>query len=1148
MGCVQKIVRTWSIREFVCNNQRQREFQQFIEIVDTVGPSMKVAADMKVTTNLTTCARNMLIPGLDSLYDACMSNPAPTKVIVNVRNGQYVGSISTDAGTFSIINGGFLEIPFGSDTVIYQAFDACHNVSMDTMIITVEDHTAPVVICKEFLVIGLASDGVVKLPASSVDNGTFDDCGLGAFCVARMVDLLRFDSLQANGVGNVQSDGSWYVPLDSMVGVCNRIFTKSGTNDSGMDFIIRDDLCTPYIEYCCSDAGIMDTVIFQAKDKSNNVNQCMVVVQVQDKRVPSVHCPPDLTIDCQFSFATDSVFGLVVAQGQQQALTIPANQVLGIQSGKNLTDGVWFGNCAAQVSVNTVNNRDQCGAGTIQRTFTVAANGFSTTCTQTITFSRENVLKPSNVVFPANVTMNGCSNPNSVPPDSTGSPSVLEPACTLIGNAYQDLVVRFNNNSGDACFKIIREWTVIDWCKTPSFTIATGTQEIKINDAVAPVINNGVECQDTVINVSDCNSATISLTQSGFDLCTAPENLLWTVHVDLDNDGDFDDTQNLIGNIQGSNSVAVLTASYHVGSHRVVWELRDQCGNVYSCEQMFSILNANPPNAICRTSLTGPLTPVDDGSSQNGQPLDSVANDAIADGGELTVWASEYDSGSSTHPCHTIVYSFDNDTIVPSRTLTCADYNPVNLGDSVTLNYQVFVLAVVINTVNGQPDTTILSSSICNVNFILYDQQNTCNDSINDPATLILISGNIHTAHGDNLPTIGVDLLGTNSTASTLATKTNNDGMYAFPSMSTGGSYSIAPSLDKDILNGVSTLDLVLIQKHILGLDRFQSPYKIIAGDANNDKIISAIDLIELRKVILAVTEEFTNNESWRFVEDNYVFEDKLHPLQEAFTTSHDIKELERNMVVDFTGIKVGDVNSSVNVSGLITNPRFYAQIQVEDRSFVPGQIVSVPISLSGIDDILGYQFDLSFDELVLNFTGFRPGKLPITSVNFGTTRLDQGTLSSSWNTSEGVLVNDNVVFTLEFEARRSGRLSDVLAIDRNRIQSEVYTQNIERANLSLDFLTTDIIGSDGYYLLQNTPNPFSDLTTIGFVLPTDETVELRIHDVSGQLITKYTGKFFKGENFIDVKRVNLGASTGVLVYTLETDSYSSTKEMILVD
>jgi hypothetical protein len=60
---------------------------------------------------------------------------------------------------------------------------------------------------------------------------------------------------------------------------------------------------------------------------------------------------------------------------------------------------------------------------------------------------------------------------------------------------------------------------------------------------------------------------------------------------------------------------------------------------------------------------------------------------------------------------------------------------------------------------------------------------------------------------------------------------------------------------------GVSTLDLVDMQKHLL-IKPLSSPYKMIAADANNSKSITAIDLIEMRKLILGIYAELPYNTS----------------------------------------------------------------------------------------------------------------------------------------------------------------------------------------------------------------------------------------------------------------------------------------------
>jgi hypothetical protein len=88
---------------------------------------------------------------------------------------------------------------------------------------------------------------------------------------------------------------------------------------------------------------------------------------------------------------------------------------------------------------------------------------------------------------------------------------------------------------------------------------------------------------------------------------------------------------------------------------------------------------------------------------------------------------------------------------------------------------------------------------------------------------------------------------------------------------------------DNDPLNGVSTFDLVLINKHILGLEPLNTPYKMIAADANNSRSITTFDIVELRKLILGIYTELPNNTSWRFVDRAYQFPNLQNPFQTLF-------------------------------------------------------------------------------------------------------------------------------------------------------------------------------------------------------------------------------------------------------------------------
>ncbi|MCZ2101460.1 MAG: redoxin domain-containing protein [Chitinophagales bacterium] len=58
----------------------------------------------------------------------------------------------------------------------------------------------------------------------------------------------------------------------------------------------------------------------------------------------------------------------------------------------------------------------------------------------------------------------------------------------------------------------------------------------------------------------------------------------------------------------------------------------------------------------------------------------------------------------------------------------------------------------------------------------------------------------------------------------------------------------------------ISALDIVIIQRHILGLGLLSQDYQVAAADVNGDQRLTASDLTVLRKVILGYFTEFPNN------------------------------------------------------------------------------------------------------------------------------------------------------------------------------------------------------------------------------------------------------------------------------------------------
>jgi glycosidase len=84
------------------------------------------------------------------------------------------------------------------------------------------------------------------------------------------------------------------------------------------------------------------------------------------------------------------------------------------------------------------------------------------------------------------------------------------------------------------------------------------------------------------------------------------------------------------------------------------------------------------------------------------------------------------------------------------------------------------------------------------------------------------------------------------------------------------------------------------------------------------------------------------------------------------------------------------------------------------------------------------------------------------------------------------------------------------------------------------------------YSLSQNYPNPFNPSTTIRYSIPERSKVTLKIYDITGrELLTLLNGEVNAGNYQINFNASKL--SSGVYFYTLRSNTFSSTKKMLLL-
>lgn len=174
------------------------------------------------------------------------------------------------------------------------------------------------------------------------------------------------------------------------------------------------------------------------------------------------------------------------------------------------------------------------------------------------------------------------------------------------------------------------------------------------------------------------------------------------------------------------------------------------------------------------------------------------------------------------------------------------------------------------------------------------------------------ISGFVLTDNG--LAISGVEVTLSSADEDPVIAITDDSGAYQFSGLPLNQNYGFALSKEGAAINGVSTLDLINIQKHIISLDTLGSPFRLLAADVNDSGSISTFDLIQIRKVILGIDLEFSNQSTWQFFPAAYNFIDPENPFLDTFPVEFQVTDFTQSLnTYNFIGVKTGDVNSSVD-------------------------------------------------------------------------------------------------------------------------------------------------------------------------------------------------------------------------------------------
>jgi hypothetical protein len=548
--------------------------------------------------------------------------------------------------------------------------------------------------------------------------------------------------------------------------------------------------------------------------------------------------------------------------------------------------------------------------------------------------------------------------------------------------------------------------------------------------------------------------------------------------------------------------------------YQLVVSVRDDCGNVTTDRIDFKVADIKAPAPVCVQNLTVSLMPTNAGGNPNAGMTVIKAIDVFQD----------------------INRKWDDEECTPTvkaKIVRTSLDKVASAADALALNDTIQATC---NDRGGIDARVYLIDGAGNYNFcaIVIDVDDNVNICGNSGSAAV--AGAIQTETKTSVEGVQVNLSG--QSQKSFATGVN--GLFVFNNLTAGADYTVTPSLNKGFLNGVSTFDLVLISKHILGVQPLNSPYKLIAADVNNSKSVTTLDLIQLRKLILNIDASFANNTSWRFVDASYTFPNASNPWAASFPEVKNVNDLAGSLTANFVAIKVGDVNGNAvanSTQGSIRNLTANLGISVADMNLVAGNEYKVDFTAADLNGVEGFQFTLNLDKKGLELVDLVPGIA--AEENFGIFA-EEGVVTASWNGE----AKGGVLFSLVVRAKSNTTLSEVLNLNSRYTTAEAYKGG-EVMNVGLNFNAIKV--SANYELYQNTPNPFAGETIIGFNLPAAGEATLTIQDVTGRTLKVIYGQYAKGYNQVSLKSTELTA-TGVLTYTMKAADFTATRKMIIVE
>ncbi len=1176
-----KIIRTWTMLDW-CDSQVQLGGTQQIEISDQTAPVVERPDDVIVSIDPWQCTATYELP--DLVYeDNCSSSvEVEWRPSHGVFADGYLLGLSQNQGPID---------------VIALVTDECGNTSETTFGIAVVDNVPPVMVCKSSLSVSLTfaqstpESGIAKVFAETFDAGSHDSgCGDVTFQVARMEGCC----------GDECAGGETICLTRDKFGVCVEEGVVPEADDYGdyVQFCCQDGGQVVQVILLATDQNgnqnqcMIDVFV---TDNSTPTLLCEDVTIDCDED-PNTAAPPTIVGQACFGEYELEIASVEDVAGTCGNETVIKEWFIDNDGSGDLSPGDAF--CQQEITISAEGGFDPYTIKWPKHMNGQIEDGLNIECNddnEAKIFVDHPVAMGDPVECIPEFTIEDikpvwCETSCGLVGYSLEQDTIAtSDACLTIVNRWS--VVDWctfdpNNEASESddtdLFIAVEDWAQGVCASCPESALHPDpvyfsylqvfidgyysySQIIKVQDNTAPtiVVDDEIEVNTTGGAASkDDDTACLGETAVvavASDFCGSQElngdQLSWTIEW-------YKNAQLLDVFARTGTEAEVVINGTTADSDRLVWIVDDGCGNSASEETSISYVDLVAPTPLCLAGLTTAFTTED---------------------GTVSVWASDFNVGSFDN-C-----SSDEDL---SFSIVLSGDDPIEIGQE-GFEGQSSILFECSSLMNfAELDVYVWDGQgnrdFCTVGIFISDNGRNCPENadqscidesiINDNITCatnsdpvcgcdnmtysnaceamkrgvvlfvagecaggsgLQIAGQVQTTDGEFVDFTEMSIVA--NLPEYPKSKINNiDGSYAFSSNPVGLDYSITAKKEDTYNNGVSTLDLLLIQRHILGINHFTNPHHVIASDVNGSQSVTGSDLVVLRQRVLGtVPNDVMVDDSWVFAVENQNFVDTLNPW--PYKSELSLLTLNEDaMTENFIGIKIGDVSGDVVANAQSSSSELKTEEDVTisaDKEVVQkGESIDVKIEMKESFDVYGFQMGIKHQGLEL--TEIRSDVIDVDDESY---RSENNQTKLNWY--DGFPINGNISYTMSFVAEENVNVSKAIYLSDELMSNEVYVSNaLETRELVLD--NNRVLEG---FTSQVLANPIVDNSSIEVVSSTTAAYQFTLYDATGNEVITETYDFNEGVNTIPVQK-RIFPESGVYYYQLQTGDNIEVKPIVVID